>query len=222
MLATSRVDERRASTAPLAPILNFNALEPRKILDVDSHEYQIVHERDRSDLTVNVRRWFPQPLKPGALVTVPVRRLLSIGKNRERSQNYVLQVGLQRLPTFPARQSVTPIRELVPHRRGDRALMPSGFQMLHNFGIRHLRYRRGHDACVEQISNTHSDTLRPAPASRTISRSASSSPTSLNRCDVRNRPYTSPNGARSPRSRATSRSETTTATALPRRVSSIS
>lgn len=132
----------RGPSIALTPVLELDVFEPGKILDVGRDQDQVIYECNRGDLTVNVRSRSPQTVEPCTLVTVPVRRGLVIRENWERCEDNVLKVGLDGRAPFPSRQSVTSVRELVPHWSGDRAFVPVGFQVIHDLGVGLLRDRR--------------------------------------------------------------------------------
>lgn len=119
-----------------------------------------------------------QRFEPGAFCTVPLGGSFIVGKIRKGSSDDILQVRLERRPSLAARQPATPIRQLVPDRRGDRTFKTIVFEALEDTRVGFLRDRCGDDARIEKILDRHSVTLRPAVLSRTDAAKSVSTPTS--------------------------------------------
>ena len=49
-----RLNTGQTSTATLAPVLDLNALEPRKVFHVHRDEDQVIHQCDGGNLTVSI------------------------------------------------------------------------------------------------------------------------------------------------------------------------
>jgi hypothetical protein len=178
---------RRTLAASLAPVLDLDVFESGKVLHVGRNQDELIHSSNRGDLPVHIRRRPRKPLKPRTLAAVPMGCALVVCKHGKRGEDDVSQVVLERSPPFATRKKVASVSHFVPHRGRDGALVPAGFQTLHDLRIRCCRYRRRHYTGVQQISNRHSTTFRPVSVSRAAAKYPSSSPTSCNACAARNR-----------------------------------
>jgi ribonuclease R len=210
------------SAAQFGPVLHLDTLEAGEVLHVDGHERQLVHVGYGGDLPVDEGRRLSQPLEPGSLDTMPVGSILVVGQHGKRREHHILEIGLDRVATLAAREPLAPKRQLVPNRRSDGALVTVLFQLAEHAGVRLLRDGRRDDVGVQQEAGGQSATFRPGSRSRADANTSSSKPNSCGGCMAVNRRKASPKGTRPPRSRSNSCTDITTATGLPRRVSSIS
>src|SRR5690606_28873172 len=100
----------------------------------------------------------------------------------------MLQVRFKSFAPLATWQALTPVSELVPNGRSDRALMAVFLEFVHDLGVGLRRDRGRDDARIDEVSQVHSETLRPCPRSRAESKYPSSRPTSRSGCACRNRP----------------------------------
>ncbi len=77
---------------------------------------------DRGDLTVDERRGPAKGLKPRPLFAVPSRCGLVVRQDRKRPVHNVTEIRLNGGATPALRQPATPVGELVPDGRRNRAL----------------------------------------------------------------------------------------------------
>src|SRR5687767_3709396 len=153
---------------------------------------------------------------------MPARGRLVVGQDRKRRLDDVAKIGFQRVLAPACGQAAPSERELMPDRRRDGAHFAVRFEPPNDLRMGNFRRRRGNDAGVQEVAQRHSETLRPAPLSRSEAAKSSSSPTSSSACLSRKLRYAAPKLPPLPRSRASSLTDTTAATGLPRRVTSIS
>ena len=78
---------------------------------------------DRRDLAIDRRRGSADRVKTCAFTRVPGGRRLVVRKHWKRSVHDVAQVGLERGAALAGRQSAATVRQFMPHRGRDGALV---------------------------------------------------------------------------------------------------
>src|SRR6185436_6093591 len=102
------------------------------------------------DLSVGERRGLPEALEPGALGAVPCGRRLVVRKDGKRGLHDIVEVVLYRVASLAPGEPPIAVRELVPDRRRDRALVTVLFKPLDDMSVGSFGNRCGDDARIEQ------------------------------------------------------------------------
>ena len=104
------------------PVLDLQPFEVGEIFVVCRRQYKPVHMSNRGDLTVDERCWSAERFKPRPLFAVPRRRSLVVRQDGKRPAQDIMEISLERGAALALWQPATPVGELVPDWRRNRAL----------------------------------------------------------------------------------------------------
>lgn len=169
----------------LGPVLDVEIFEAREIPGVDRDQDKSVGMSDRRDLSIGVWRGSAKSLETSSLFAMPHGGNLVIRKDWKCRVYDVVKIRLESGSALALGQPTAAVRELVPHRCRDGALMTVLVEPFDNLRVGNLGDGRGHDARVQKISKRQRETLRPRLLSRVDGTKSSSSPISSSECIVR-------------------------------------
>lgn len=158
------------------PVLDPKVLEAFKVLHVRRHKRQVVHLRDRGDLTIYVRTGTPNTLLASSLSAVPGCFRLAVGEYGERLEHHLVKEGVQLRLALPVGQPIPAIDELIPDDRSNCTLATTPSQSSYNVSVWLGSNYRRQRARVEQVLQIQSVTFLPPPRSRRPSKYRDPSP----------------------------------------------
>jgi len=174
---------------------------------------------DGCDLAIHEWRRSSPLFESGSFPPVPFGRSIVVGQNGKRPSHHTVEVLFQSTLSLPGRKPTTAIDQLVPNWRSNGAVIALLLKLSYDAPVGYLRDGRRDDGRVEQEFECHSRTRRPGSRSRMEPKKSVSRPISSGACRPRNARNASPKLVCSLRSMSYLCRESTSATALPRRVS---